>query len=63
MIGIIGAPGKVVRPRRSGRNSRIARQGGKHVLYGSALTLATATQTWAARTGTPVGDLVRGIVR
>jgi hypothetical protein len=41
----------------------IARQGGKHVLYGSALTLAATIQAWAAQTDTPVSDLARAIVR
>ncbi len=41
----------------------IARQGGKHVLYGSALTLAATIQAWAAQTGTPVSDLARAAVR
>ncbi|HTU08677.1 MAG TPA: hypothetical protein VMG13_24230 [Trebonia sp.] len=41
----------------------IARQGGKHVLYGSALTLAAAIEAWAAQTDTPVSDLVRTTVR
>jgi hypothetical protein len=41
----------------------IARQGGKHVLYGSALTLAAALQAWAAHTDTPVSDLARSAVR
>ncbi len=41
----------------------IARQGGKHVLYGSALTLAAAAQAWAADTDTPVHDLARAAVR
>ena len=41
----------------------IARQGGKHVLYGSALTLAATIQAWAAQTGTPVSDLARTTVR
>ena len=44
-------------------NTLIARQGGKHVLYGSALTLAAAIQTWATGTDTPVPDLVRAAVR
>jgi hypothetical protein len=35
----------------------IARQGGKHVLYGAALTLAAAVQAWAAATDTPVTEL------
>jgi hypothetical protein len=41
----------------------ITRQGGEHVLYGSALTLAAATQTWATGTDTPVLELVRTVVR
>ncbi len=41
----------------------IARQGGKHVLYGSALTLAATIQAWAAQTDTPVSDLARTTVR
>jgi hypothetical protein len=41
----------------------ITRQGGEHVLYGSALTLAAATQTWATGTDTPVLELVRTAVR
>lgn len=32
----------------------IARQGGKHVLFGAALALAAAVQTWSVRDGTPV---------
>lgn len=41
----------------------IARQGGKHVLYGSALTLAATIQAWAAHTGTPASELARTAVR
>lgn len=41
----------------------IARQGGEHVLYGSALTLAAAAQTWAASTDTPVREVARAAVR
>jgi hypothetical protein len=41
----------------------IARQGGKHVLYGSGLTLAAAAQTWAANNDTPVRELARAAVR
>jgi hypothetical protein len=41
----------------------ITRQGGQHVLYGSALTLATTIQTWSADTGTPVTDLTPNAVR
>lgn len=40
----------------------IARQGGQHVLYGSALTLAATAQTWASDTDTPVQDLARAAV-
>jgi hypothetical protein len=40
-----------------------ARQGGQHVLYGSSVVLAAATQAGAAATGTPVADLARSIVR
>jgi hypothetical protein len=40
----------------------ITRQGGQHVLYGSALTFAATIQTWAANTGTPVADLARTAV-
>jgi len=41
----------------------IVRQGGQHVLYGSARTLAAATQTWAADTDTPVREIARAAVR
>jgi hypothetical protein len=41
----------------------IARQGGKHVLYGSALTLAAAVQTWAVDSNTPLHDLAWATVR
>jgi hypothetical protein len=41
----------------------ITRQGGMHVLYGSALTLAATIQAWAAQTDTPVPDLARTAVR
>jgi hypothetical protein len=41
----------------------IARQGGQHVLYGSALTLAAAAQTWAAHSDTPVSEIARTAVR
>ena len=36
---------------------------GEHVLYGSALTLAAAAQTWAASTDTPVAEVARAAVR
>jgi hypothetical protein len=47
----------------SSLDTLIARQGGEHVLHGSALTLAAATQTWAATTSTPVRDIARAAVR
>ena len=47
----------------SSLDTLIARQGGEHVLYGSALTLAAAAQTWAANTNTPVAEVARAAVR
>jgi hypothetical protein len=47
----------------SSLDTLIARQGGEHVLHGSALTLTAATQTWAATTDTPVRDIARAAVR
>jgi hypothetical protein len=47
----------------SSLDTLIARQGGEHVLSGSALTLAAAIQAWAAQTDTPVRDLARVAVR
>jgi hypothetical protein len=44
-------------------NTLIATQGGMHVLYGSALTLAATIQAWAAQTDTPVSHLARTAVR
>jgi hypothetical protein len=41
----------------------IARQGGQHVLYGSALALAAALQTWSRHAGTPLPDLARMTIR
>jgi hypothetical protein len=41
----------------------IARQGGQHVLYGSALALAAALQAWSGRVGTPLPDLARMTIR
>ncbi len=46
----------------SSLDTLIARQGGEHVLYGSALTLAAAAQTWAANTNTPVAEVARAAV-
>ena len=41
----------------------IARQGGRHVLYGSALVLAAALQAWARHAGSPLTELARTVVR
>ncbi len=43
--------------------SLIARQGGQHVLYGSALALAAALQAWSRHTQTPLTDLARTVIR
>jgi hypothetical protein len=40
----------------------IIRQGGQHVLYGSALVLAATIQTWPADTGMPIADLAHATV-
>jgi hypothetical protein len=44
-------------------DSLIARQGGQHVLNGSALVLAAALQAWARHAGTPLIDLARTVIR
>lgn len=44
-------------------DSLIARQGGQHVLYGSALALAAALQAWSRHAETPVIDLARTVIR
>lgn len=44
-------------------NALIARQGGKHVLYGSALAVAAAIQAWSRHTGIPVPDLAHSEIR
>jgi hypothetical protein len=41
----------------------IARQGGQHVLYGSALALAATLQAWSRHAGTPLIDLARTVIR
>jgi hypothetical protein len=41
----------------------IARQGGKHVLFGSALALCAAIQAWSHATATPVPALTRRLIR
>ena len=43
--------------------SLIARQGGQHVLYGSALALSAAIRTWSTDTATPVPELARTAIR
>ena len=43
-------------------NTLIVRRGGEQVLYGSALALAAATQTWAADTDTPVAEIAQAAV-
>ena len=40
----------------------LTRQGGQHVLYGSALALAATLQTWSADTDTPVAELAHAAV-
>jgi hypothetical protein len=57
-ILVLARKGRAVRS----LDTLITRQGGQHVLYGSALTLAAAIQTWSANTGTPVADLARTVV-
>jgi hypothetical protein len=47
----------------SSLDTLIARQSGDHVLYGSALALTAATQTWATTTDTPISDLARTALR
>ena len=44
-------------------DSLIARQGGQHVLYGSALALAATLQAWARHAETPLIDLARTVLR
>jgi len=44
-------------------NTLIVRQGGEHVLYGSALALASATASWAADADTPVVAISQTAVR
>jgi hypothetical protein len=57
-ILVLARKGRAVRS----LDTLITRQGGQHVLYGSALTLAATIQTWSANTGTPVADLARTVV-
>jgi hypothetical protein len=39
------------------------RQGGRHLLYGSALALAAATLAWAHQSGTELTDLTGTKIR
>jgi len=41
----------------------IINQGGKNVLYGSVLTLASAVQAWSAATSTSVAEILLTQVR
>jgi len=55
----------LARKRRAFRSldTLLIKQGGHHVLYGSALALAAAVQTWSQEPGTPVPDLTRTVIR
>ena len=41
----------------------IIKRGGRHVLYGSTLALAAATQAWSQHTGTPITELAHAEIR
>src|SRR5262249_52993974 len=41
----------------------IAREGGQHVLFGSALALSAALRTWSTETDVPMSELLRTAVR
>jgi hypothetical protein len=41
----------------------VARQGGQHVLYGSAMALTATIRTWSNDTGTPVPHLAHTAIR
>jgi hypothetical protein len=55
----------LARKRRAFRslNTLIIRQGGRHVLYGSALALAAAIDAWSQRTNTPITELAHAQIR
>ena len=55
----------LARKRRAFRSldTLLIKQGGHNVLYGAALALAAAVQTWSKETGTAVTDLTHTIVR
>jgi hypothetical protein len=44
-------------------NKVIARQGGRHVLFGAALALTAAIQAWSHHAGNAVPDLARTAIR
>jgi len=44
-------------------NKVIARQGGRHVLFGAALAVTAAIQAWSHHAGSPVPDLARTAIR
>jgi hypothetical protein len=56
-----GEPVDLLRDREA--DTLIARQGGQHVLYGSALVLTAALQARARHAGTPLIELARTVVR
>ena len=41
----------------------IARQGGKHVLFGAALALTAAVRAWSDEAGTPVSEVTQAAIR
>jgi hypothetical protein len=43
--------------------SVIARQGGYHVLFGTALAVTAALQAWSRLTNTPLAELARAQLR
>ena len=55
----------LARKRRAFRSldTLLIKQGGHNVLYGAALALAAAVQTWSQETGTAVPDLARTVIR
>jgi hypothetical protein len=55
----------LARKRRAFRSldTLLIKQGGHNVLYGAALALAAAVQTWSQQTGTAVPDLTHAVIR
>jgi len=56
---VLGRKGRAFRS----LDTLIARQGGRHVLYGSTLVLAGAVQAWAGITGAPVPEVIVAAMR